>query len=48
MQGLGNDGLTSGLDMTFEAGMTKLCYLLGQGLSPDAIKAVSFNYFCQV
>ena len=31
-------GVTSGSDMTFEAGVTKLMYLLGKGLSTEEVK----------
>lgn len=41
-QGLKADKLVPGFDMTFEAGMTKLCFLFGQGLAPAVVKTVSF------
>ena len=41
IQGLNADGLISGGDMTFEAGMTKLIYLIGR-FPIDEIKKVSF------
>ncbi len=33
-------GITSGFDMTFEAAITKMMYLLGQGLSNPEVKAL--------